>query len=154
MSHARTAIGVAALVLAASGCTSESTPRAKADITVEGHKRTISSNIQCTTEPGESGDRTTHITASNALASVDLSLSDAMPPMVNGFALALSSEPDAYRIPYQTVKKASDVHANRDGKSYKVSGTGNGTKPGPKPPTKPGQSDLQEIKFQVLVVCP
>lgn len=150
----RTSIGVAALVLAVSGCSTASGPRPKAEITIEGNKRTITSGIRCTTSEGRAGNRNTHITALNGVAQVDLSLSDATPPLVNGFGLALTSQPDVYRIPYQTVKKASDVHANRDGKTYKVIGTGNGTRPGPKPIKKPGESGLQELKFQILVICP
>lgn len=150
MSRARTAFGVAALVLTA-GCSAESPPRPRAELTIDGHKRSITSGVECTTTEDAAGNRITQLVAVNGVAQLNMSLSEATPPLVNGFGLALTSEPDVYWMAYQTVKKASDVHANRDGKSYKVSGTGNGTKPGPK---RPGKRDTQELKFQVLVVCP
>lgn len=151
MSRARTAFGVIALVLTSAGCSGESPPRPRAELTIDGHKRPITNGVECTTTEDAAGIRSIHLVAVNGVAQLNVSLSEATPPLVNGFGLALTSEPDVYWMAYQTVKKTSDVHANRDGKSYKVSGTGNGTKPGPK---RPGKSDTQELKFQVLVVCP
>jgi hypothetical protein len=154
MSNVRIGLGAAALVLAMAGCSTESTARARADVIIDGNKRSITSGVRCTTSTGAAGNQTTHITAMNGVAQLDLSLSDATPPLVNGFGLALTSDPDLYRIPYQAPKKVEDAHANRDGKTYKVIGTGRGTKPGPKPAIKPGESELQNLKFQILVVCP
>jgi hypothetical protein len=117
---------------------------------VEEHTHTISGGVDCSTSaaqpsatPAESGNQTTRISAHDDSASVSLSLSDATPPAVNGFAISLKTGSTDYQMPYQSVQSSSQVEATRKGKSYTVTGTGQAMAPG-----------MRMVPFGIHVTCP
>ncbi|QNI07613.1 lipoprotein LpqH [Mycobacterium kubicae] len=152
--HVTTALSAAALVLGLSACSGHAVSKpAAADITIEGHKHTITSGIECETEsanpnatPPQSGSRTTHITASDGAAEELLSLSDTTPLGVNGFSVTVTVDADVYRIPYQPLESSSKVQATKAGKSYTVTGSGKGS--------EPNVTGMRDLHFEVRVTCP
>lgn len=101
---------------------------------------------QTTTTPTESGDLTTHIEAHDDSASVQLALSDEIPPSVDAFGLSLKSGPTVYQLPYQATQSATQVRATKDGKSYTVTGSGEAV--------TPGRSGTRQVTFGIHVNCP
>jgi len=96
--------------------------------------------------PAESGDLTTRISVQDDSASVSLALSDEKPPSVDGFGLSLKTESGQYQVPFQAPQSATQVQAAKDGKSYTVTGTGQGV--------SPNQGDVHQVTFGIHVTCP
>ncbi|MDD4865844.1 MAG: lipoprotein LpqH [Mycobacterium sp.] len=122
-------------------------------VMVEGDRHTIVSGVDCASSaaqpdatPPESGDLTTRITARDDSSSVTLALSDEKPPSVDSFAISLTVGNDEYQIPYQAPQSANQVQASKEGKSYTVTGTGQGT--------TPGHSGTRQLTFGIHVTCP
>ena len=117
------------------------------------HTHTIYSRVDCNTSaakpsatPAESGDLTTRITAHDDSASVSLALSDEIPPSVDGFAITLKVGNEQYQLPYQSVQTPTQVQAAKEGKSYTVTGAGQGS--------APGQTGTRQVTFGIHVTCP
>ena len=117
------------------------------------HKHTIYSRVECNSSaakpsatPAESGDLTTRITVSDDSASVSLALSDEIPPSVDAFAVSLKVGTGQYQLPYQAVQSPTQVQASKEGKSYTVTGAGQGT--------MPGQNGTRQMTFGIHVTCP
>jgi hypothetical protein len=148
------ALCAAALVPSLSGCSEETSAKpATADITIEGHQHTITSGVECNSEPAnphatpaQSGSHTTHITASDGAAEELLSLSDTTPPGVNGFSVTVTVNTDVYRIPFQPIESSTKVQAAKTGKSYTVTGTAKGS--------EPNVTGMRDLQFAVHVTCP
>jgi VCBS repeat-containing protein len=111
------------------------------------------SKVECTATaaqpsatPAESGDLTTRITVHDDSASVSLALSDEKPPSVDAFSLSLKAGSGEYQLPYQAPQSATQVQATKDGKSYTVTGTGQGV--------SPNQGDVHQVTFGIHVTCP
>ncbi|HWF26909.1 MAG TPA: lipoprotein LpqH, partial [Mycobacterium sp.] len=138
--------GLGVLVLAAglSACstksggpaapTSSSPAFSATTVMLDQHTHTIYSRVDCNSSaakpsatPAESGDLTTRITAYDDSASISLALSDEIPPSVDGFAISLKVGNAQYQLPYQSVQTPTQVQANKDGKSYTVTGAGQGS---------------------------
>ncbi len=120
---------------------------------VGGNKHTIMTKVDCNSTaaqpsatPAESGDLTTRITVHDDSASVSLALSDEKPPSVDGFSLSLKAGSGEYQLPYQAPQSATQVQATKDGKSYTVTGTGQGV--------SPNQGDVHQVTFGIHVTCP
>ncbi|WP_163745641.1 lipoprotein LpqH [Mycobacterium lacus] len=135
----------------ASAPSSSPTPT-NATVMVDGHSHTISGEVDCRTTPtqpsatpAESGSQTTRISAHDDTASVSLSLSDATPPGVNGFAISLNAASATYQMPYQAVQSPNQVQASRQGNSYTVTGTGKAL--------APGQGGMRDLPFEIDVTC-
>ena len=156
---------VLAVVLAASlsACSSKgaqpssapsSTPAVSSTtIMMDGNKHTMivggdckSTAAQPSATPSESGDLTTHITVHDDSASISLALSDEKPPSVDGFSISLKTGSGQYQVPYQAPETANQVQATKDGKSYTVTGTGQGS--------SPNQGDVHQVTFGIHVTCP
>ena len=65
---------------------------------------------------------------------------------VDGFAISLKVDNGQYQLPYQSVQSPTQVQANKEGKSYTVTGAGQGT--------SPGQSGTRQVTFGIHVTCP
>jgi hypothetical protein len=124
---------------------------ASADVMVDGHTHTISGAIDCSTSasnpsatPTQAGTETTSISAQDDSAWINLSLSNATPPSVDGFSLSLTVENGEYSIPFQKPQKP--VEATKQGKSYAVKGTGSGW-------STPGRVG-RALPFEIHVTCP
>ena len=122
-------------------------------VMINGSKHTIVGGVRCASSaarpgatPAESGDLTTHISVRDDSASVTLALSDETPPSVDGFGVSLKVEQGEYRLPYQAPQSATQVQATKNGKSYTVTGTGQGI--------SPRQGDVQRVTFGIHVICP
>ena len=120
---------------------------------MDGNKHTIIARVDCrntaaqtNATPPESGDLTTRITVHDDSASVSLALSDEKPPSIDGFAVSLKTGSGQYQLPYQAPDTASQVRATKDGQSYTVTGTGQGS--------SPNQGDVHEVTFGIHVTCP
>ena len=159
------AVGLGVVVLGAGlpACSSKSAQPASATsssaapssttVMVGGNKHTIMTKVDCTSSaaqpsatPAESGDLTTRISVHDDSASVSLALSDEKPPSVDGFGLSLKTESGQYQVPYQAPQSATQVQATKDGKSYTVTGTGQGV--------SPNQGDVHQVTFGIHVTCP
>ncbi|WP_144208098.1 lipoprotein LpqH [Mycobacterium tilburgii] len=156
-------LGTVVLVIGLSGCSSDggspaaptsSTPAlSKTTVMMDQHSHTITAPVDCKTSaaaphatPPESGDLTTRINVHDDSASVSLALSDEKPPSVDGFAVALKVGSGQYQLPYQPTQSANQVLVTKDGRSYTVTGSGQGT--------APGQSGMRQITFGIHVTCP
>jgi Mycobacterium 19 kDa lipoprotein antigen len=156
-------LGVLVLVAALSACstktggpaspTSSSPAFSATTVMLDQHTHTIYSKVECNSSaakpsatPAESGDLTTRITAYDDSASVSFALSDEIPPSVDGFAISLKVENGQYQLPYQAVQSPTQVQAAKEGKSYTVTGAGQGT--------VPGQSGMRQVTFGIHVTCP
>jgi hypothetical protein len=136
-----------------SSATSTSAAPPSTTVMVGGNKHTIMTKVDCTATaaqpsatPAESGDLTTHITVHDDSASVSLAISDEKPPSVDGFSLSLKAGSGEYQLPYQAPQSATQVQATKDGKSYTVTGTGQGV--------SPNQGDVHQVTFGIHVTCP
>lgn len=138
----------------APGAPSSSTPAAvSSTVMIDGNKHTMIAAVDCTSSaaqpnatPPESGDLTTRISVHDDSASVSLALSDEQPPTVDGFGISLKLDNGQFQLPYQGTKSPTQVQATKDGKSYTVTGTGEGT--------APGQNGMRQVTFGVHVTCP
>ena len=122
-------------------------------VMLDQHTHTIYSRVECNSSaakpsatPAESGDLTTRITVYDDSASVSLALSDEIPPSVDGFAISLKEGNDQYQLPYQSVQTPTQVQATKEGKSYTVTGAGQGS--------APGQTGTRQVTFGIHVTCP
>ncbi len=155
------AAGVGLVVLA--GCSSNnahpgaapstSHPPVSTTVMINGNKHTMLGGVECSTSaaqpsatPAESGDLTTRITVHDDSASVTLTLSDETPPSVDAFEVSLKLDSGEYRLPYQAPQSAIQVQAAKDGRSYTVTGTGQGV--------SPKQGDVHQVTFGIHVTCP
>ncbi|OMC19096.1 lipoprotein LpqH [Mycobacterium sp. SP-6446] len=154
-------VGAVVLAAALSACSTKSgAPPASSSAAVSGatvmldqHTHTIYSRVDCSTSaakpsatPAESGDLTTRITVHDDAASISLALSDEKPPSVDGFAISLKVDDGQYQLPYQSVQTPTQVQASKEGKSYTVTGAGQGS--------APGQSSTRQVTFGIHVTCP
>jgi hypothetical protein len=133
--------------------TSSSPAFSATTVMLDQHTHTIYSGVNCNSSaakpsatPAESGDLTTRITAYDESASVSLALSDEIPPSVDGFAISLKVGNGQYQLPYQSVQSPTQVQAAKEGKSYTVTGAGQGT--------TPGQGGMRQVTFGIHVTCP
>lgn len=157
------ALGVAALGASLPACsgkngqpssaTSSSTAPPVTTVMLDGNKHTIIAPVDCNSSaaqpsatPAESGDLTTRISVYDDSASVSLALSDEKPPSVDGFAISLKMGSGQYQLPYQAPRSVTQVQATKDGKSYTVTGTGQGV--------SPNQGDVHQVTFGIHVTCP
>jgi hypothetical protein len=133
------AAGLGAVVLAAglSACSHKSGQSAPTSSTPA---------AQPSATPSESGDLTTRIAVHDDSASITLALSDEKPPSVDSFAISLKTGSGQYQLPYQAPESASQVLATKDGTSYTVTGSGQGT--------SPTQGDVHQVTFGIHVTCP
>jgi Mycobacterium 19 kDa lipoprotein antigen len=136
-----------------SSATSTSAAPSSTTVMVGGNKHTIMTKVDCTATaaqpsatPAESGDLTTRIAVHDDSASVSLAISDEKPPSVDGFSLSLKAGSGEYQLPYQAPQSATQVQATKDGKSYTVTGTGQGV--------SPNQGDVHQVTFGIHVTCP
>jgi hypothetical protein len=151
-------MGVSLSACSSKGGQSATSPRSSATapsttVMVDGSKHTMIEAVQCTSSaaqpsatPTESGDLTTRISVHDDSASISLALSDEKPPSVDGFAISLKTESGQYQLPYQAPQSAIQVQATKDGKSYTVTGTGQGV--------SPTQGDVHQVTFGIHVTCP
>ena len=164
ISPARRRLVLAAVLVASlSACSSKgaqpssapsSTPAVSSTtIMMDGNKHTMIGGVDCkstaaqpSATPSESGDLTTHITVHDDSASISLALSDEKPPSVDGFSISLKTGSGQYQLPYQAPETANQVQATKDGKSYTVTGTGQGS--------SPNQGDVHQVTFGIHVTCP
>ena len=133
--------------------TSSSPAFSATTVMLDQHTHTIYSKVDCNSSaakpsatPAESGDLTTRITAFDDSASVSLALSDEIPPSVDGFAVSLKMGNGQYQLPYQATQSPTQVQATKEGKSYTVTGAGQGT--------IPGESGNRQVTFGIHVTCP
>ncbi|OBG41552.1 lipoprotein LpqH [Mycobacterium sp. E3198] len=119
-------------------------------VMMDGNKHTMTASVECTNSasvpPAESGDLTTHISVRDDAASITLSMSDLVPPSVDGFAISLKTEAGQYQLPWQAPQSVTQVQATKDGKSYTITGTGQGA--------SPNQGDVHQVTFGIHVTCP
>lgn len=158
-----TGLGVLVLMAALSACstksggppspTSSSPAFSITTVMLDQHTHTIYNRVECNSSaakpsatPAESGDLTTRITAFDDSASVSLALSDEIPPSVDGFAISLKVGNGQYQLPYQSVRSPTQVQANKEGKSYTVTGAGEGT--------IPRETGTRQVTFGIHVTCP
>jgi Tfp pilus assembly protein PilX len=117
---------------------------------IEGNKHTTTAAVECNNTaavpPAESGDLTTHISVHDDSASITLAMSDEKPPSVDGFSISLKTASGQYQLPWQAPQSAIQVQATKNGKSYTVTGTGQGT--------SPNQGDVHQVTFGIHVSCP
>lgn len=119
-------------------------------VMMDGNKHTMVAAVECKSTaaqtPAESGDLTTRVSVHDDSASITLALSDEKPPSVDGFAISLKTGSGQYQLPYQAPQSATQVQATKDGKSYTVTGSGQGT--------SPTQGDVHPVTFGIHVTCP
>ena len=155
-------LGVVALAASLSACSSKNNQSAPTSTTpaapsttvmMDGNKHTMIARVECkstaaqpSASPAESGDLTTHITVHDDSASISLAISDEKPPSVDGFAISLKAGSGQYQLPYQAPETATQVQATKDGSSYTVTGSGQGT--------SPTQGDVHQVTFGIHVTCP
>jgi hypothetical protein len=155
-------LGVLLLMAGLSACSTKhggpasptsSSPASATTVMLDQQTHTIYSGVDCNSSaakpsatPAESGDLTTRITAHDDSASVSLALSDEIPPSVDGFAISLKVGSDQYQLPYQATQSPTQVQAAKEGKSYTVTGAGQGT--------IPGKSGTRQVTFGIHVTCP
>ncbi|MGO8771489.1 MAG: lipoprotein LpqH [Mycobacterium sp.] len=155
------AIGIGVVVLGAcsgkngqpAAAPSSSPVSVSTTVMINGNKHTMIGGVECTSSaaqpnatPPESGDLTTRISVHDDSASVTLALSDETPPSVDGFGVSLKVGSAEYRLPYQAPQSATQVQAAKNGKSYTVTGTGQGV--------SPKQGDVHQVTFGIHVTCP
>jgi lipoprotein antigen len=154
--------GVVVLGAGLSGCsgkgaqsapTSSTTAAPSTTVMMDGNKHTMIARVECNSSaaqpsatPSESGDLTTRITVHDDSASITLALSDEKPPSVDSFAISLKTASGQYQLPYQAPETATQVQATKDGNSYTVTGSGQGT--------SPTQGDVHQVTFGIHVACP
>jgi Mycobacterium 19 kDa lipoprotein antigen len=160
---AATAVGVAVFASGLSACSGKSGQPSSAPspnpgfstttVMMDGNKHTLVSAVDCNSSaaqpsatPAESGDLTTRISVHDDSASISLALSDEKPPSVDSFSISLKTGSGQYQLPYQAPQTATQVQANKDGKSYTVTGSGQGV--------SPGQGDVHQVTFGIHVTCP
>ena len=160
-----TAAGISVVVLGASlsACSSKGSPPSSAPsstpslssstLMVDGNKHTMIAGVDCSSSaaqpsatPAESGDLTTRINVHDDSASMSLAISDEKPPSVDGFGFSLKVGNGQYQVPFQGVGSLNQVQATKDGKSYTVTGSGQGV--------SPGQGDVRQVTFGIHVTCP
>jgi hypothetical protein len=155
-------IGVVVLAASLSACShksGQSAPTSSAPaapsttVMMDGNKHTMIAQVECkstaaqpSATPSESGDLTTRITVHDDSASITLAISDEKPPSVDGFAISLKAASGQYQLPYQAPESATQVQATKDGSSYTVTGSGQGT--------SPTQGDVHQVTFGIHVSCP
>jgi hypothetical protein len=156
-------LGVVVLAAGLSACSNDggkpaspaSSSPAPSNTTVmmDQHSHTITSKVVCTSSasaphatPPESGDLTTRITVHDDAASLSFALSDEKPPSVDGFSISLKVGNGQYQLPYQPTQSVNQVIVAKDGKSYTITGNGQGT--------MPGQNGMRQITFGIHVTCP
>ncbi len=159
----RRLVGAAAMLLVSSAwlpacsskgaqpaATSSSAVPPTTTVMMDGNKHTMTAGVECTNSasvpPAESGDLTTHISVHDDSASIALSMSDEKPPSVDGFSIALKTGSGQYQLPWQAPQSATQVQATKDGKSYTITGTGQGA--------SPNQGDVHQVTFGIHVTCP
>lgn len=132
---------------------SSSPAPATTTVMIGGNKHTMIAGVSCTSSaaqpsatPAESGDLTTRVEVHDDSASVSLALSDEKPPNVDAFAISLKVDSGEYQLPYQAPQSATQVQATKDGKSFTVTGTGQGV--------SPTQGDVHSVTFGIHVTCP
>lgn len=158
-----TGLGVLVLMAALSACstksggppspTSSSPAFSITTVMLDQHTHTIYNRVECNSSaakpsatPAESGDLTTRVTVYDDSASVSLALSDEIPPSVDGFAISLKVGDGQYQLPYQSVRSPTQVQASKEGKSYTVTGAGEGT--------IPRETGMRQVTFGIHVTCP
>jgi hypothetical protein len=156
-------LGVVVLAASLSACSGKSGQPSSAPTTspaassttvmMDGNKHTITAQVDCKSSaaqtnatPAESGDLTTRITVHDDSASISLAISDEKPPSIDGFSISLKTASGQYLVPYQAPETASQVRATKDGPSYTVTGTGQGS--------SPNQGDVHQVTFGIHVTCP
>jgi hypothetical protein len=153
-------LGVVVLAASLSACSGKSAQPSSAPspspaassttVMMDGNKHTMTAQVDCKSSaaqtPAESGDLTTRITVHDDSASLSLAISDEKPPSIDGFAISLKTGSGQYQLPYQAPETASQVQATKDGKSYTVTGAGQGS--------SPNQGDVHQVTFGVHVTCP
>lgn len=154
------ALGLIVVVAGLSACSNKSngsvpsptsTPvYSSTTIMLDQDRHTITGQVNCQTSasqpratPPESGDLTTRISVHDDAASVSLAVSDEKPPSVDGFAISINGQ---YQLPYQAPQSPTQVQTTKQGKSYTVTGWGQGT--------AAGQSGTRQVTFGVHVTCP
>lgn len=122
-------------------------------VMLDQHSHTITAKVDCASTasaphatPPESGDLTTRISVHDDSAAVSLALSDEKPPSVDGFSISLKVGNGQYQLPYQPTQSANQVQVIKDGTSYTITGSGQGT--------MPGQSGMRQVTFGIHVTCP
>lgn len=155
--------GVVVLVAALSSCSdnggkpaapaSSSPAPSSTTVMLDQHSHTIANKVECVSSaaaphatPPESGDLTTRITVHDDSASVSFALSDEQPPTVDGFSISMKVGNGQYQLPYQPTQSANQVMVHKDGRSYTITGNGQGT--------MPDQSGMRKVTFGVHVTCP
>jgi hypothetical protein len=73
-------------------------------------------------------------------------VSDERPPNVDGFSISLKLGNGEYQLPYQPTQSANQVLVTKEGKSYTITGSGQGT--------TPGQSGMRQVTFGIHLTCP
>jgi Mycobacterium 19 kDa lipoprotein antigen len=154
-------IGVVVFAASLSACSSKkgqsaptSTPAAPSTtVMMDGNKHTMIAGVECkstaaqpSATPSESGDLTTRIAVHDDSASITLAISDEKPPSIDSFAISLKTGSGQYQLPYQAPESATQVQATKDGTSYTVTGSGQGT--------SPNQGDVHQVTFGIHVTCP
>lgn len=156
-------LGVLMLVAALSACSDNggkpaspagSSPApANTTVMLDQHSHTITNKVDCVNSaaaphatPPESGDLTTRISVHDDSASVSFALSDERPPTVDGYSISLKVGNGQYQLPYQPTQSANQVMVNKEGKSYTITGNGQGT--------MPGQTGMRQITFGIHITCP
>jgi hypothetical protein len=133
-----------------SPATSSSAAPPSTTVMMGGDKRTMTAAVECNNSaavpPAESGDLTTHLSVHDDAASITLSISDEKPPSVDGFAISLKTGSGQYQLPWQAPQSATQVQATKDGKSYTITGTGQGV--------SPNQGDVHQVTFGIHITCP
>ncbi|WAC93457.1 lipoprotein LpqH [Mycobacterium sp. Aquia_213] len=122
-------------------------------VMLDQHSHTITSKVECSSSasaphatPPESGDLTTRISVHDDSASLSFALSDEKPPSVDGFSISLKVGNGQYQLPYQPTQSVNQVIVAKDGKSYTITGNGQGT--------MPGQTGMRQVTFGIHVTCP
>ncbi len=119
-------------------------------VMLDGNKHAMTAAVECNSSaavpPAESGDLTTHVSVHDDSASITLSMSDEKPPSVDGFSISLKTGSGQYQLPWQAPQSATQVQATKDGKSYTITGTGQGV--------SPNQGDVHQVTFGIHVTCP
>ena len=133
-----------------SSVTSSSAVPPTTTVMMDGNKHTMIAGVECNNSaavpPAESGDLTTHVSVHDDSASIALSISDEKPPSVDGFSISLKTGSGQYQLPWQAPQSATQVQATKDGKSYTITGTGQGA--------SPNQGDVHQVTFGIHVTCP
>jgi hypothetical protein len=153
---------VVVLMAALSACSSNSGPASPASsspasssttVMLDRQTHKITAGVDCNSSaakpsatPSESGDLTTRISTHDDSASLSLAVSDETPPSVDSFAISLKAGSGQYQMPDQAPQSATQVQVTKQGKSYTVTGSGQGV--------SPGHGDVHWVTFGIHVTCP